>query len=88
MLVPGNPARFWAGVLCALAVPPRTVKHTTIPQVANTRSDLRTQVTLGVGVCRRSCPFRAGSLCALVVLSRTVEHTTTKIASEPAGRSA
>ena len=29
MLVPGNPARFWAGVLCALAVPPRTVKHTT-----------------------------------------------------------
>ena len=29
MLVPGNPARFLAGVLCALAVPPRTVKHTT-----------------------------------------------------------
>ena len=29
MLVPGNPDRFWAGVLCALAVPPRTVKHTT-----------------------------------------------------------
>ena len=30
MLVPGNPAPFLAGVLCALAVPPRTVKHTTI----------------------------------------------------------
>ena len=29
MLVPGNPARFRVGVLCALAVPPRTVKHTT-----------------------------------------------------------
>ena len=32
MLVPGNPAPFWAGVLCALAVPPRTVKHTTTTQ--------------------------------------------------------
>ena len=38
MLVPGNPARSWAGVLCALAVPPRTVKHTTtIARLCHTR---------------------------------------------------
>ena len=29
MVVPGSPARFWAGVQCALAAPPKTAKHTT-----------------------------------------------------------
>ena len=37
-LVPGNPARFWAGVLCALAVPPRTVKHTTTTTTTTTEA--------------------------------------------------
>ena len=40
MLVPGNPARFWAGVLCALAVPTRTVKHTTTTTTTTTTSCL------------------------------------------------
>ena len=50
MLVPGNPARFWAGVLCAQAVPPRTVKHTST-STTSTSTSTTTIVSLDTVLC-------------------------------------